>query len=322
MHIRTTVETDAIAASSVNKCLIFGSPVHDGKLSGFAVSDVLSPCCSVFGSLNSDISFFYPWNTESGGLGPNSPDSGSLLGLCNPMYAFGSAVVASLGPGPPVPGSLLSLHNHVYALKSVIIGGLGPGPPVSRSPDLLNPVYAFGSAVIASLGPSPADPGFLLGLCSPIYALKSAVLAGLGPSVPRCLDLLNPVYAIWSATIAGLGPGPPAHEFLPFLDFILSPKYTGSPTALADLSPVLCSYALKRFVFDTSVTSYFSAVLVSLCDNGCVLFTNKSYCCAQEFLFMNYVTSTYNLCYYMSLKFCHYCCLCIINIFYQYHCRS
>ena len=71
--------------------------------------------------------------------------------------------------------------------------------------------------------------------------------------------------------------------------------YTGSPTTLADLSPVLCSYALKRFMFDTPVTSYLSVVLVSLCDNLCVLFPNKSYYRAQEFLFMNYVTSTYNM---------------------------
>ena len=145
----------------------------------------LSPCCSVFGSLNSDISFFYPWHT-----------------------------------------------------KSAVIAGLGPVPPVSGSPDLLNHVHALGSTIIA-----------------------------------------------------GLGPGPPAHDFLPFLDPIHSPKYTGS-TALADLSPVFCSYALKRFVFDTSVTSYLSVVLVSLCDNLCIIFPSESYCCAQEFLFVNYVTLT------------------------------
>ena len=144
VHIRTTLETDAIAASSVDACLISGSPVHDVKFTGFAVSDVLSRYCSVFGSLNSDVSFFYPWNTESAGLGPGSPDPGSLLGLCNPMYAFESAVVAGLGPGLPVPRSLLGLRYPVYALKSAIIAGLGPGPPVSGSSDLLNPFYALG----------------------------------------------------------------------------------------------------------------------------------------------------------------------------------
>ena len=244
VHIRNTLKTNAIAASSVDECLISGSPVYDVKLTGFAVSDVLSPCCSVFGSLNSDISFFYPWHTKS-------------------------AVITGFGPGPPVPGPLLGLRNPVYALKSAIIAGLCPGPPVSRSPDFLNAVYAFGSAVVASLGP--------------------------GPPVPGCLDFPNLVYALGSATIAGLGPGPPAHEFLPFLDPIHSPKYNGSPTTLTDLNPVICSYAVKRFVFDTSVTLFLSVVLVSLSDNLCVLFSNEFYSCAQEFLFMNYVTSTYNI---------------------------
>ena len=48
-HIRTTLETDAIAASLVDACLISGSPVFDVKFTGFAVSDVLSPCCFVLG---------------------------------------------------------------------------------------------------------------------------------------------------------------------------------------------------------------------------------------------------------------------------------
>ena len=56
VHCRNTVETDAIAASSVDACLISGSPVLDVEFTGFAVSDVLIPCCYVFGSLNSDIS--------------------------------------------------------------------------------------------------------------------------------------------------------------------------------------------------------------------------------------------------------------------------
>ena len=41
--IRNTVETDAIAASSVDDSLSSGSPVHDVELTGFAVSDVLNP---------------------------------------------------------------------------------------------------------------------------------------------------------------------------------------------------------------------------------------------------------------------------------------
>ena len=269
VHIRTTVKTDAIAASSVDACLNSGSPVHDVEFTGFAVSDLLSPCCSVFGSLNPNISFFYPWKTESAGLGPGSPDFGSLLSLCNSMYTFGSAVVASLGPGPPVPGSLLGLCNSIYALKSAVVAGLGPGPPVPGCLDLWNSVYALKSAIIARLGP--------------------------GLPVSRSPDLLNPVYALGSATIAGLSPGPPAYEFLPFFDSMYSPKYTGSPTTLVDLSPVFCSYAVKRLGFDASVTSYLSVVLFSLCDNVCVLFPNESYCCAQEFLFMNCVTMTYNM---------------------------
>ena len=160
--------------------------------------------------------------------------------------------------------------------------------------DSYNPVYALESTVIAGFGPGPPVPGPLLGLLNTVYTLKSAIIAGLGPGPPvsRSPDLLNPVFALGSATVAGLGPGPPAHEFLPFLGPIHSPKYTGSSTALADLRLVLCSYAVKHFVFDTSVTSYLYVVLLSLCDNLCALFSNESYCCSQEFLFMNYVTST------------------------------
>ena len=174
---------------------------------------------------------------------------------------------------------------------------MGPGHPVSGFINSYNPIYALGSVVVACLGPGPPVPGPLLGLRNPVYTLKSAISAGLGPGPPvsGSTDLLNPVYAFGSAIIAGLGPGSPAHEFLPFLDPIHSPKYTGSPTTLADLGAVLCSYAVKRFVFDTSVTSYLSVVLVYLCDNLCVLFPNESYSCAQEFLFMNSVTSTYNI---------------------------
>ena len=58
LHIRNTVETDAIATSSVDEYLIYGSPVHDVEFT------VLSPYCSVLGSLNSSISFFYPWHTS------------------------------------------------------------------------------------------------------------------------------------------------------------------------------------------------------------------------------------------------------------------
>ena len=225
VHIWTTVETDAIATSSVDDCLSSCSPVHDVELSGFVVSNVLSLCCSVYGSLDSDIPFFYPWRTESAdiaGLGPG-PSVSRSLNFCNPVYALKSAVVAGLGPGPPVPGSLLGLCN---------------------------PVYAFGSATVADLGPCPPVPAFLLGLCNSIYALKSAVVAGLGPGPPvsGSLDLWTPVYALESAVIAGLGPGPPAHEFLPFLDPIHSPNYARSPTALANMNPVLCSYAVKRLV--------------------------------------------------------------------------
>ena len=108
-----------------------------------------------------------------------------------------------------------------------------------------------------------------------------------------------------------MGPGPPAHEFLPFLDPIHSHKYTGSPTTLADLGAVLCSYAVKRFVFDTSVTSYFSAVLVTPCDNFCVLFPNESYCCAQELLFISYVTSTY----YMLLRVVEFLSLLLLGYY-------
>ena len=103
VHIRTTVETDAIAESSVDECSISGSSVLDVKLSGFAVSDVLSPCCSVFGSLNPNISSFYPWHTKSAGI-------------------------AGLLPGPSVSGSL-DLYNLIFALKSAVVAGLGPGPP-------------------------------------------------------------------------------------------------------------------------------------------------------------------------------------------------
>ena len=57
------------------------------------------------------------------------------------------------------------------------------------------------------------------------------------------------------------------HHFM--IQFIL--KYTGSPAALADLDAVFCSYAVKRFVFDTPVTLYLSVVLVFLYDNLCSL---------------------------------------------------
>ena len=135
VHIRITVETDAIAASSVDKCLISGSPVHDVKFTGFAVSDVLSSCCSVFGSLY--VTFLF-----------------STLGMLSQL-------------------SLL-----VWA------------------PVLL------------------------------------------------CVSF---------------------HHFM--IQFIL--KYTGSPAALADLDAVFCSYAVKRFVFDTPVTLYLPVVLVFLYDNLC-----------------------------------------------------
>ena len=120
----------------------------------------------------------------------------------------------------------------------------------------------------------------------PECPFKSAIIAGLGPgpSVFGFPDLLNPIYALGLAIIAGLDPGSPVREFLSFFDPIHSPKYTGSTTALADLSPVFCSYAVKRFVFDTFVTSYLF-VLVSLCDNLCVLFPNESYYCTQKFFF-------------------------------------
>ena len=102
VHIRITIERDAIAASSVDACLISGSPVHDVEFTGFDVSDVLSHCCSVFGSLYSVFFFFYPWHTQSAviaGLSPGPPISGSLI-LYNPVYALNSAIVASLDPGP------------------------------------------------------------------------------------------------------------------------------------------------------------------------------------------------------------------------------
>ena len=228
----------------LSKQMSSGSPVHDVELTGFAASDVLNPCYFVSRSLDSDIPFFYPGHTKSAvvaGLGPGTPVCGSLLGLCNPVYAFGLAVVAGLGPGPPVCGSLLGLCNPVYALKSAVVAGLGPGPPV---------------------------PGSLLGLC-------------------------NPVYAFGSAVVAGLGPGPPVHEFLPFLDPIHSPNYAWSTTALnfESSSLPLCR---KRLVLDASVILYLSIFLISLCDNLCVLLLNESYCCTQEFLFMNCATLNNN----------------------------
>ena len=195
VHIWNTVETDAIAASSVDDSLSSGSPVHDVELTGFAVSNVLNPCYFVSRSLDPDIPFFYPGHSKSAivaGLGPGSHVLGPLLGRCNPVYAFGPAVVAGLGPSPPVCGSLLGLCNPVNAVKLVVVAGLGPGPPVLESLDWWNSVYALGMAVIA-----------------------------------------------------GLGPGPPAHEFLPFLDPIHSPNYAWSPTVLANLSPVLCPYAVN-----------------------------------------------------------------------------
>ena len=56
-HIRTTLETDAIAASLVDAFLISGSPVFDVKFTGFAVSDVLSPV--VLSSSSSSYLFIY-----------------------------------------------------------------------------------------------------------------------------------------------------------------------------------------------------------------------------------------------------------------------
>ena len=58
VHNRTTVETDSIAPSSVDNCLSSGSSVHDVELTGFAESNISSLCCSVSGSLGSDIPFF------------------------------------------------------------------------------------------------------------------------------------------------------------------------------------------------------------------------------------------------------------------------
>ena len=58
VHNRTTVETDAIASSSVDDCLSSGSSVHDVELTGFTVSNISSLCCSVSGSLDFDIPFF------------------------------------------------------------------------------------------------------------------------------------------------------------------------------------------------------------------------------------------------------------------------
>ena len=65
VHIRNTVETDAIAAFSGEEGSSSGSRVPDIEFTGFAVSNVLSSCCSVSESLNSDIPFFYLWYTES-----------------------------------------------------------------------------------------------------------------------------------------------------------------------------------------------------------------------------------------------------------------
>ena len=189
VHIWTTVETDTIAASSIDDSLSSGSPVHDVELTGFAVSDVLNPCYFVSRSLDSDIPFFYPGHTKSAvvaGLGPGPPVCGSLLGLCNPVYALKSAVVAGLGPGPPGCGSLLGLCNPVYALKSAVVAGLGPGPPVPGSLlGLCNPVYAFGSAVVAGLGPGPPAHEFLPFLDpihSPNYAWSTTALANFESS--------------------------------------------------------------------------------------------------------------------------------------------
>ena len=126
------------------------------------------------------------------------------------------------GPGPPACRSLLGLCNPVYTLKSAAVAGLG-------------------------LGPGLCVCGSLLGLCNPDFDVKLAVVAGLGPAPPvlGCLDWWNSVYALGLAVIAGLSPSPPAHEFLPFLDPIHSPNYSWSPTALANLSPVLCPYAVN-----------------------------------------------------------------------------
>ena len=61
VHIRNTIETDTIAVSSVDECLSSSSPVYDFEFTGSAVSNVLSSCCSVFGSLNSGIACVYLW---------------------------------------------------------------------------------------------------------------------------------------------------------------------------------------------------------------------------------------------------------------------
>ena len=196
------------------------------------------------------------------------------------MYAFGSAVVARLGPGPPVPGSLLGLCYPIYALKSAIIAGLGPSPLV---PDSWACVILF--TFLSQL--------LLLDL-APVLQFPGPWICGILFMPLGLLSLL-----VWV-------PSPPAHRFLPFLDPIHSPKYTGSPSALADLSPVLCSYAVKCLIFDALVI-YLSVVLVSVCDNLCVFFFNEPYCYAQEFLFVTCVTSTYNM-LLRVVKFLHYCC--------------
>ena len=101
VHIWTTVETDAIAASSIDNSLSSGSPVPDVELTGFAVSDALNPCYFVSRSLDSDIPFFYPGHTKSAvvaGLFPG-PSAHEFLPFLDPIhspnYAWSTTALAN-----------------------------------------------------------------------------------------------------------------------------------------------------------------------------------------------------------------------------------
>ena len=160
----------------------------------------MNPCYFVSRSLDSDIPFFYPGHTKSAvvaGLGSGPPVCGSLLGLCNPVYALKSAVVAGLGPGPPVPGSLLGLCNPVYAFGSAVVAGLGPGPPAHEFLPFLDPIhspnYAWSTTALANFESSS------LPLCRKRLVLDASVILYLSIFLISlcdnlCVLLLNESY--------------------------------------------------------------------------------------------------------------------------------
>ena len=156
---------------------------------------------------------------------------------------------------------------------------------------------------------------------NPVYALESTVIAGFGPGPPVpgpcwvCWTLFTPLSQLslldWAPVLQFPSPGICWILFLPL-----------GRLPLLVWGPVLLPMSFYHFLVQSILPSILVLLLLSLietsslllcCKTFCVWYIchiifvccstlsvwqslcslfNESYCCSQEFLFMNYVTST------------------------------